>query len=76
MKVKNNEEFIEFSNDNFTGIIEWCDGAEHFAWLSIDYFKNGSYHRENGPAKIWLDGTMEYYLGGIYQGEGTFKKTK
>jgi len=31
---------------------------------TIEYFKNGKYHRENGPAIIWPNGDKEWYLNG------------
>lgn len=30
----------------------------------IDWYKNGLYHREDGPATIWSDGVDVYYLKG------------
>jgi hypothetical protein len=74
MKIKNNKEIP----GNLTGVLEWCDGAkESVNYIGyVNFMKNGKSHRENGPAKIWSDGTIEYYLGGIYQGAGIFKKAK
>lgn len=59
MKMK---EYYEIP-ENFSGIIEWCDGAEHCSWTSVDYYKNGEYHREDGPAVTFLkSGNVEHYL--------------
>lgn len=39
----------------FTGCKEYEDGTK--LWL-----KEGKYHNESGPAKIWPDGSVEYWL--------------
>ncbi len=51
IKVKN---WREIPND-YTGIIESISGD--FYW-----FKNGKWHREDGPAKIWSNGYKFWYL--------------
>lgn len=33
--------------------------------LGVRYFENGLLHRDNGPAWIKNDGTVEYYINGI-----------
>ncbi len=30
------------------------------------WYKNGKFHREDGPAKIWYDGIKEWWLNGKY----------
>ena len=42
---------------NFTGIIEWWIGTKH-------WFKEGNYHREDGPAVEYPDGTKRWYKEG------------
>jgi hypothetical protein len=44
---------------NFTGILKWDNGT-------IEYLKNGIYHREDGPAFIRSDGEKEYWIHGEY----------
>jgi hypothetical protein len=63
MKIKDDDENNEFFNDNFTGIAEFCDGARELH--SIHYCKNGKYHREDGPARCWYDGTKQWLLNGL-----------
>jgi hypothetical protein len=42
---------------NFTGIVKWNNG-------DIEYYKNGKWHREDGPAIIYFDGYQEWCLEG------------
>jgi hypothetical protein len=65
VKIKNRKEEREFYTGNFTGIQEWCDGMAHVDWISIDHFKNGNRHREDGPAVEWESGGKWWYLDGI-----------
>jgi len=34
----------------------------------ISFYKNGKYHREDGPARIFRSGFVEYYCNGIWYG--------
>ena len=43
---------------NFTGICKIGNGA-------ICYFKNGNFHREDGPAITYADGGKYWYLNGL-----------
>jgi len=43
--------------DDYTGIIEWSNGDN---W----WYKNGSNHREDGPAVIWENGKKSWWLNG------------
>ena len=43
--------------DNFTGIIECSDGSRR-------WFVAGQWHRLNGPAMVWPDGTKFWYTYG------------
>lgn len=65
MKVKEEE---EPSND-FTGMFEWSDGAKYNIRNIgfVSFWKNGDYHREDGPALIWPDGRKEWYFFGKRQ---------
>ncbi len=45
--------------DDYTGIIEWSNGDN---W----WYKNGKFHREDGPAKIWNNGYKSWYLDSRY----------
>ncbi len=45
--------------DNFTGIIEYENGAK-------EWYKNGRFHREDGPAKIRSNGFKEWWLDGEF----------
>ena len=40
---------------NYTGIVEYKNG-------SIEYYLNGEYHREDGPAVIFSNGRKDWYL--------------
>jgi len=42
---------------NYTGIIEWEYGSK-------EWYKNGIWHREDGPAYIRKDGYKEWWLDG------------
>ncbi len=41
--------------NNFTGIVEWKNGNK--IWL-----KDDKYHREDGPAIVWNNGTIQWWL--------------
>ena len=34
------------------------------------YNKDGKRHRTDGPARIWADGSKEWYINGKYYGHG------
>ena len=40
---------------NYTGIVEWDDGIK-------EWYKNGEYHREDGPARIYKEGFNSWWL--------------
>lgn len=42
---------------NFTGIVEWSNGMK--CW-----YKEGKFHRDNGPAIEWDNGFREWWLEG------------
>ena len=51
---------IKFDNwcyvpNNYTGIAEYPSGT-------LEYFLNGGTHKEDGPAVIWYDGTIQYFV--------------
>lgn len=48
--------------NDFTGIIEVCDGESRLSIIQICYFKNGVFHRENGPARVFGYGVKEWFL--------------
>ncbi len=59
---------------NFTGIVEWKNGNK--IWL-----KDDKLHREDGPAKILVEGYKSWYLDGIrivgfYEGQTVNLTTK
>ena len=41
--------------ENYTGIVEYSSG-------NIHYFLNREFHREDGPAIIYKNGALRYYL--------------
>jgi len=41
--------------ENYTGITEYPSGT-------LEYFLNGLFHREDGPAVIWNGGIQKYYI--------------
>jgi hypothetical protein len=43
--------------DYFTGVAEWPDGTKR-------WFKDGKYHREDGPAVEYADGSKDWYKNG------------
>lgn len=43
---------------NYTGIAEYSSGTK-------EWYKDGKYHREGGPACEYSSGTKEWYLGDI-----------
>jgi hypothetical protein len=47
----------QFIPVNFTGIVEFPDGTKK-------WYKEGKYHREDGPAVEFLDGSKEWYREG------------
>jgi hypothetical protein len=51
---------------NFTGIIEFCDGIRYFDFASIRHLKCDQFHREDGPARIWPDNSKQWWLDGVY----------
>jgi hypothetical protein len=42
-------------NDNFTGIIEFCDGTHNPFWLCIQYVKNSNFYRKDGPTTVFFN---------------------
>jgi hypothetical protein len=62
MKIKN----IEEEQENFTGVLEWCDGCKtgHFVEFK-EVFQDGKLHNLYGPAVFWLDGKVRYYIDGL-----------
>ena len=44
--------------ENFTGIAEFPNGEKH-------WFKEGKFHREDGPAREFSDGTKYWYKEGL-----------
>ena len=44
------------------------NGVENYNGVLLHY-KNGRVHREDGPAKIWPDGTMEWWFNGEIHNE-------
>jgi hypothetical protein len=60
MKTITHQEYLDmsFSKQNkFTGIVKYPRGT-------IIYFKNGRYHREDGPAVILSSNNMQYWIYG------------
>ncbi len=51
IKLKNVKTFPA----NYTGIIEWDSGTK--IW-----YKNGKFHRTNGPAIEWDNGSVGYFI--------------
>ena len=50
----------------------WCKEAipngvhiHHCIGISCDYYLDGKFHREDGPAIEWNDGTKSWYINGI-----------
>jgi hypothetical protein len=71
MKIKSYSELrMEFS-DAF--LSECCDGAIYVDEICIAYRKNGNFHNENGPARVWENGRKEYYLNGRFCSENQWK---
>jgi len=46
--------------ENYTGIVKYHGGS-----IEIEYYLNGEFHREDGPAIIWYDGSIYYYVNGV-----------
>ena len=59
-------------------------GFETWYQCSVHIFKNGKFHRTNGPAITWPDGKKSYYINGLrvekqeyyefYDFQGTLRK--
>lgn len=60
MKTKN----YSFEHFGFTGIIEVCDGIKYTHKFVIRHLRNGKFHRTDGPAIEYADGTKYWYLNG------------
>jgi hypothetical protein len=61
MKAKNDVNLPQ----NFTGILEWCDGGKSFKAINeVVHYENGLCHREDGPAIIFQNGNKCWYLNG------------
>jgi hypothetical protein len=74
MKVKKSEEEDEFSHNNFTGIVEYCDGTDYVSGSQVRHLKNGLLHREDGPAIEWTTiSIMQWWLSGEYYIEEIWK---
>jgi hypothetical protein len=73
MKIKNNKEIDELTDNEFTGVVEWCDGMRRIDWACIYYHKHGKNHREDGPAREYFDGDQYWYLNGINYSEKQWK---
>jgi len=55
--------FYAFENkDIFTGVVKDKNNI-------IVYYLNGKYHREDGPAVAYANGTKEWYLNGNFHRE-------
>ena len=55
---------VKYKDKN--GIVHNEEGP---AWISesvSSYFIDGEYHREDGPARIWIDGVIEFVVKGKY----------
>jgi hypothetical protein len=66
MKIKGDKRVC---GENFTGILEYCDGMDSVFNVEIAYYKNGKLHKENGPARCWHDGTREWNLNDLLHRE-------
>lgn len=66
MKIKGDKRVC---GENFTGILEYCDGIKGFPMSCVFYYKNGKLHKENGPARCWHDGTREWNLNDLLHRE-------
>jgi hypothetical protein len=58
---------------DFTGIWEDCDGVEDILFFGILHCKDGKYHREDGPAVEWANGSKEWWLNGTSHTEKEWK---
>jgi len=47
----------ELPPENFTGIVEWENENK-------EYYKNGKFHREDGPVVEWNNGYKEWFITG------------
>ena len=55
--------------DNFTGIIKHQNGTK-------EWFKEGKFHREDGPACEYVSGRKGWYLIGIEYSDSEYLKIK
>jgi 2-oxoglutarate dehydrogenase complex dehydrogenase (E1) component-like enzyme len=72
MMTKSDTDFFKFADHDFTGIIEFRDGYFYKHGIGkLLYYKNGMYHREDGPAlvycsslksKAWFLNDLEYSM--------------
>jgi hypothetical protein len=58
---KNSKLSIQHRKDNKPAELWLFPGKPN---IEMFYFKNGSYHREDGPAMLLYDGTMHHFLNG------------
>ena len=66
IKVREHYDYIE-KHPNFTGCLE-------NRFKTIVWFKNGEYHREDGPAVEYADGDKWWYLNNLrYYKEQDYK---
>jgi hypothetical protein len=70
MKVKNEKEFAELFVPDFTGFIECCDGNNDAQGgmdckIFLQHFKDGKWHREDGPAVVWFSETQFWMKDGL-----------
>jgi hypothetical protein len=66
MKIKGVKEADEFYHENFTGVLECCDGYEYVSGIQTRHMKNSRPHREDGPAIEWNEGSKQWWLNGEY----------
>lgn len=51
----------DYYSDNYNNYIN-LNGCYHWKGGDICWYKNGEYHREDGPAFIGVNGRKEWYL--------------
>jgi hypothetical protein len=73
VKTKNNDEINELFSENFTGIIEYCDGTEEPCSTWVAHYKNGDFHNESGPACEFADGNKSWCLNDNFLNEEEWK---